>query len=185
MTKSLIILTAFLTYLVIHQAKEIQRIMHLPRIYKVQPRQIAVFEQVKPLKLDKKQQDCLARNVYYEAGTEDPLGKIAVAQITLNRVKIGYWGKNVCDVVYAPKQFSWTRDDRAYTEPQGQLWKESKLAVSTVVDNGLRIKQLKKGLFYHTRSVSPFWRDDSKRIGQIGSHVFYTGGKDSWLAVNL
>lgn len=181
MTRSLLILTVFLTYLVIHQAEEIRRTIHLPGTFKVQPRQVAILEQVKPIKLDKKQQDCLARNVYYEAGTEEPLGKIAVAQITLNRVKTGYWGHHVCDVVYAPKQFSWTRDERAYIEPQGRLWQESKLAVSTVVDNGLRIKQLKKGLFYHADYVRPFWRDNTKRIGQIGSHIFYTGGKDSWL----
>jgi spore germination cell wall hydrolase CwlJ-like protein len=144
-----------------------------------------IFEQVKPVKLSKKELDCLARNVFYEAGTEEPVGKIAVAQITLNRAKLGYWGHHICEVVYAPKQFSWTRDNRTHEEPKGRLWEETKLAVSTVIDNGMRIRQLQTALFYHADYVDPNWRDDNKRIAQFGSHIYYSGGKDSWLALNL
>jgi hypothetical protein len=51
---------------------------------------------------------CLIRNVFYESGGEPYLGKIGVAQVTWNRVKYGKWGQDVCRVVYAPGQFSWT-----------------------------------------------------------------------------
>ena len=179
MTRSMTIFSLFLVYLVLHQAHQISQ--SFPRILQARATMEPVFEQVKPIKLSSKEQDCLARNVFYEAGTEEILGKVAVAQTTLNRVKTGYWGHHICDVVYAPKQFSWTRDARAYESPKGELWEEAKLAVSSVTDNGLRIRQLRKALFYHAEYVSPNWRDDNKRIVQIGTHVFYTGGKNSWL----
>lgn len=176
---SLVVLV--LLYFVFQQAHQFSQTFTIQTHATMEP----VFEQVKPVKLTKKELDCLARNVFYEAGTEEPVGKIAVAQTTLNRVKVGYWGHNICDVVYAPKQFSWTRDSRAHEQPKGQLWEETKMAVSTVIDNGMRIKQLKTALFYHADYVDPKWRDNNKRIAQYGTHIFYTGGKDSWLAVNL
>ena len=49
------------------------------------------------VKLSKQEFECMARNVYHEAGVENNAGKIAVAQVTLNRVKSKKWGKGVCD----------------------------------------------------------------------------------------
>jgi spore germination cell wall hydrolase CwlJ-like protein len=176
---SLVLLVAL--YFVLQQAHQFSQTLTIQTHASIEP----LFEQVKPIKLSKKELDCLARNVFYEAGTEEPVGKIAVAQTTLNRVKTGYWGHSICDVVYAPKQFSWTDDSRANEEPSGKLWFETKLIVSSVIDNGLRIKQLKTALFYHADYVDPNWKDNSKRVAQYGTHIFYSGGKDSWLAVNL
>jgi len=181
MTRSMSLVLLVAVYFVLQQAHQISQTLNIQTRATMEP----VFEQVRPVKLSRKELDCLDRNVFYEAGTEEPVGKIAVAQTTLNRVKTGYWGHNICDVVYAPKQFSWTRDERAYTEPKGQLWVETKLAVSSVIDNGLRIKQLKTALFYHADYVVPKWKDNDKRIAQYGTHIYYSGGKDSWLAVNL
>jgi len=181
MTRSMSLVVLVAVYFVLQQLHQFRQAITIQTHATME----SIFEQVKPIKLTKKELDCLTRNVFYEAGTEEPVGKIAVAQTTLNRVKTGYWGHNVCSVVYAPKQFSWTRDSRAYTEPKGELWEETKLAVSTVIDNGMRIKQLKTALFYHADYVDPKWRDDTKRIAQYGTHIFYTGGKDSWIAVNL
>jgi spore germination cell wall hydrolase CwlJ-like protein len=59
------------------------------------------------------------------------------------------------------------------------------LAVSTVDDNGMRIRQLKTALFYHADYVDPKWRDNDKSVAQYGTHIFDSGGKDSWLALNL
>ena len=181
MTRSMSLVLLVALYFVLQQAHEFGHPLTTQPQANIDP----VFEQVKPVKLSKKELECLARNVFYEAGTEEPIGKVAVAQTTLNRVKIGYWGHSICDVVYAPNQFSWTLDERAYTEPTGELWTETKLAVSTVIDNGLRIKQLKTALFYHADYVDPKWKDNNKRLAQYGTHIYYSGGKDSWLALNL
>jgi spore germination cell wall hydrolase CwlJ-like protein len=126
--------------------------------------------------------DCLARNIYYEAGIESREGKIAVAQVTLNRVKSGYWGKNICKVVYSPAQFSWTKEKRrAWIQPKGAAWEESKRIADQVLSFGIRLKPLRKALFYHADYVAPNWRDGSKRIIKVGQHIFYTQAKGSTL----
>ncbi|MCX7592424.1 MAG: cell wall hydrolase [Fischerella sp.] len=43
---------------------------------------------------------CLAENIYYEARGESLLGKIAVAQVTINRAYNHRWPSSVCKVVY-------------------------------------------------------------------------------------
>ena len=43
--------------------------------------------------------DCLARNIYYEAGGEPEEGKVAVAMVTINRVRDGRFGNSICSVV--------------------------------------------------------------------------------------
>lgn len=45
--------------------------------------------------------ECMARNIFYEAGSEPTEGKIAVGIVTLNRTQDGRFGKSVCDVVRA------------------------------------------------------------------------------------
>ena len=52
------------------------------------------------IKTREQQLDCLAINIYREAGYEPFEGKVAVAQVTLNRVQAGVFGKDVCGVVY-------------------------------------------------------------------------------------
>jgi len=43
--------------------------------------------------------DCLARNIYYEANGEPEEGKVAVAMVTINRVRNGNFGNTICKVV--------------------------------------------------------------------------------------
>ena len=46
-----------------------------------------------------KDEDCLARNIYYEAGGEPEEGKVAVGIVTINRVKDGRFSNSICGVV--------------------------------------------------------------------------------------
>jgi spore germination cell wall hydrolase CwlJ-like protein len=144
---------------------------------------VLVDQEPAVIKYSKREFDCLARNIYYEAGIEDRLGKVAVAQVTLNRVKTGYWGSNICKVVYAPAQFSWTKiKSRAWLTNNGPLWEESKQVAAEVLDQGLRIRTLKTSLFYHADYiVKPYWSDGTKRVAHIGQHIFYTQAKGSTL----
>ena len=122
--------------------------------------------------------DCLARNIYYEAGVESKQGKYAVANVTVNRVKSGHWGNNVCKVVYAPKQFSWT--GQRVPKPNKQLWAESKAVALDVLQNGARIKGLKHSLYYHATYIKrPVWADPQQHAVTIGQHKFYNQAKNS------
>lgn len=122
--------------------------------------------------------ECLARNIYWEAGVEPMVGKIAVGTITLNRVRTKYWGKHVCDVVYSKEQFSWTKERRrAWVTLKGKAWADSKAAAEAVLKQGIVVKQLNKALFYHADYVEPKWRDNRHQVLKVGRHIFYTQAK--------
>jgi spore germination cell wall hydrolase CwlJ-like protein len=121
--------------------------------------------------LNEREFDCLARNIYYEAGIEDYQGKIAVAQITWNRVKHGRWGKTVCQVVYAKNQFSWTRQNKP--APSGDLWRASREAAEDFV-NGTRVIGLQRSKYYHATWIKdPHWTRNLEVVAVIGQHRFY------------
>lgn len=123
-------------------------------------------------KLSKEDEYTLALNIYFESGVEDYSGKIAVAQVTLNRLESGKYGKTVKEVVYSPSQFSWTLKGRE--EPQGELWEESK-QVAKDFNKGLRIKELDSCISYHTETVNPKWAKFCDPVVKIGKHIFYRG----------
>jgi len=131
-----------------------------------------------PLNLSPEDKYCLAKNVFHEAGVEPMEGKLAVAQVTINRLKSGRWGNTICKVVYAKAQFSWTLDKRKRKEvPKGPLWEESKQAVRIFL-KGDRLPTLTKSLFYHTDYIKqPRWASEDYKIAQIGQHIFYTQDK--------
>jgi len=50
-------------------------------------------------KVTSRDEECLARNIYFEAGSEPEEGKAAVGIVTVNRVLDGSFGKTICAVV--------------------------------------------------------------------------------------
>ena len=125
-----------------------------------------------------KEIDCLARNIYFEAAVEPTIGKVAVAQVTLNRVKAKLWGNSVCKVVYAKKQFSWTSvSKRAWVHLDDKQWHLSKLIAQKVLNEGLRVHGLENAKFYHADYVNPGWKDKNSLVGKIGQHIFYEKAK--------
>jgi spore germination cell wall hydrolase CwlJ-like protein len=118
---------------------------------------------------------CLAKNIYYEAGNESRTGKIAVANVTLNRVKSGKFPKEVCAVVYQKHsgvcQFSWTCFKRN-NRPSGEAYAESKNIAEMVLRNKIKPVIGKNVLYYHADYVDPNW--DLQRVIKIGAHIFYT-----------
>lgn len=137
-----------------------------------------------PVSYTKRDLECLARNIFFEAGTEDTAGKYAVAQVTINRVKTGNWGKNICAVVYSPDQFSWTKEkELATSKLDSSNWHESRAIAHAVLGQGLRVKTLSKALFYHADYANPPWNDNQKAVAKIGHHIFYTKAKGSWVSL--
>ncbi|MFA7287423.1 MAG: cell wall hydrolase [Melioribacteraceae bacterium] len=123
-------------------------------------------------KLSDEEEHILALNIYFESGVEDYSGKIAVAQVTLNRVNSNKYGDTVKEVVYSPSQFSWTLKERE--NPEGVLWEESKRAARDF-NKGLRIKELDTCTSYHADYVSPKWAKSCDPVVKIGKHIFYKG----------
>jgi spore germination cell wall hydrolase CwlJ-like protein len=132
------------------------------------------------IKVREQQLDCLALNIYREAGYEPFEGKVAVAQVTMNRVKNGQFGKDVCGVVYQKNvvmervvcQFSWACDQVHKNRPiNKEAYNESYAVAKKVLLEGFKLDVLKDALYYHAAYVNPRWSLD--KIGQIGQHIFY------------
>ena len=127
-----------------------------------------------------KQLDCLTRNIYWEAASEPFEGKVAVAQVTMNRVASGKFGDSVCGVIYQKNvfyekvicQFSWVCETTHQVRPiYKPLWQESELVAKKVLLENFRLPGLQNALYYHADYVSPGWK--LPRIDQIGRHIFY------------
>lgn len=124
---------------------------------------------------------CLAKNIYYEAGNESFDGKVAVAQVTLNRVDHDRFPETVCGVVYQKTrrtannklvcQFSWVCESVGKIRYHSHRWQESLNVARNAIDQGLQLDELGDALYYHATYVNPKWRLD--RITQIGGHIFY------------
>ena len=123
----------------------------------------------------KAEEECLAKNIYHEAGIEPTEGKYAVAQVTLNRLRAGQWGKDICSVVYAKSQFSWTLYKKRKAEhPKGQLWAESQAVARSVLVRGYRVPSLAESTLYHAEYINPpLWAKSVRKVAQVGQHIFY------------
>ncbi len=137
-------------------------------------------QDVVSIKTREQQLDCLAINIYREAGYEPFEGKVAVAQVTMNRVQTGKFGKDVCGVVYQKNvimervvcQFSWACDAVHRNRPiNKEAYNESYEVAKKVLLEGFRLSVLKDALYYHATYVNPRW--PLEKIGQIGQHIFY------------
>lgn len=124
----------------------------------------------------KKEMHCLAENIYYEAGSESFEGKLAVAQVTINRVNSGQFANSICAVVHQKTgetyQFSWV--GMAKYAKDRYRWEESQIvakkAMTEPVAHALLSKQ--NALYYHANYVDPKWK--LKRVTKIGNHIFYS-----------
>lgn len=115
--------------------------------------------------------NCLAQNIYHEARSESIAGQIAVAQVTVNRVKASNFTKNICKVVFEPHQFSWTNNKHLRVK-DSQAWKASIIIAKAVLTNSIRMKDF-TAQFYHTKAVNPRWNKNKTVLAVIGNHIFY------------
>ena len=124
--------------------------------------------------------ECLTKNIYWEAASEPFEGKVAVAQVTMNRVQSGRFASSVCGVVHQKNivyekvvcQFSWYCETTSKIKPVHRpLWRESEEVAKKVYLEGFRLPSMKDALYYHADYVRPNW--NKPRIGEIGRHIFY------------
>ncbi len=121
---------------------------------------------------------CLALNVYWEARSESPNGQMAVAKVTLNRVRSDDFPDTVCGVVTQGAerrtgcQFSWQCDGRDDTPRDQGAWAEARSVAlrSLYADTP---DPTDGALFYHATYVTPKWVRLMAPVRRIGRHVFY------------
>lgn len=126
-----------------------------------------------------KQLVCLAKNIYFEAATEPFEGKVAVAQVTINRANSGKFPGDICDVVFQKTkildrvicQFSWYCEKGPRVITNNLHFIESENVAKKVLLENFRLPSLHQAMYYHADYVSPNW--NLPRITKIGRHIFY------------
>lgn len=124
---------------------------------------------------------CLALNVYWEARSEPALGRLAVAEVTLNRVAHRDFPKTICDVVRQGAeqglhrcQFSWVCDRRSNEPDHDAAWRDAELVAYAALF--LNLPDPTRGaLWYHADYVTPPWAGAMAEATRIGRHLFYRG----------
>ena len=127
-----------------------------------------------------KQLACLAKNIYYEAGNQPFEGKVAVAQVTINRTESGQYPSDICKTIYQKNvvyekvlcQFSWVCDRSVVAgNVNAANYKESEEVAKKVLLEGFRLPSLKEAMYFHGDYINPGWKRE--KIAKIGNHIFY------------
>lgn len=150
--------------------------------YKLDQLKAAEIQTLSPVTAEMRdnQLDCLAKNIYHEAKGEPFEGKVAVAQVTLNRAASGQFPNDICKVVYQKNivydkvlcQFSWYCEQASTMKPKNTAaYKECQIVARKVLLEEFRLPSLNKALYFHGAHINPGWKRE--KIATIGNHVFY------------
>jgi spore germination cell wall hydrolase CwlJ-like protein len=136
----------------------------------------------------------LAKNVYFEARNQGIAGQIAVAQVTLNRVKDRRFPNTIKGVVtqslYKKSwrdgspvpikhkcQFSWWCDGKTDTIFDWKSFNKIKTLMLTFTSNNSIIDITEGATHYHADYVLPDWAATKRKTIEIEDHIFYRWGK--------
>jgi len=139
--------------------------------------------------------NCLSKNIYFEAGVESTAGKLAVANVTINRKLNKSYPNTICGVVqegihyynaksehYVPVknrcQFSWYCDGRTDIPNEGKTWESSRALAITVLESHYdeELIDITDGaIFYHANWMKkyPSWSKQKIIMASIDRHIFY------------
>ena len=161
---------------------------------------IAAPDYYKPLEFDKVKYTaadvlCLAKNIYFEAGVESTAGKLAVANVTINRTLRDNYPDSICGVVHegihrynermgehVPVrdrcQFSWYCDGLGDNPREGRTWDSAQELAKKVLVNHYDkalIDITDGATHYHANWMEkyPSWSKTKKVMASIDRHIFY------------
>ena len=137
--------------------------------------------------VDKKELECMSKNIYFEAALESTAGKLAVAQVTMNRVKSTNYPNTVCAVITQGKhyasghpvrdrcQFSWYCDGKGDEPKEGKLWRSAYDLAKYVILWQEDLPDITDGAtHYHANYIDrPSWTKRKKITASIDQHIFY------------
>ena len=129
-------------------------------------------------RLEGAERNCLAEAIYYEARSESRVGRMAVADVILNRVASPVYPDSICEVVYQGSQrrtgcqFSFTCDGSMKARRNQRQWREAEMLAGAIMA-GVRKPVSRNATHYHADYVSPPWADNLSPTAVIGTHKFY------------
>ena len=144
------------------------------------------LETVAPV-IDPNELECMAKNIYFEAAIESTAGKIAVAQVTMNRVRSRHYPDSICKVVYQGKhhsngfpvrdrcQFSWYCDGKGDEPSPTPAWKDSVEIAEYIIRTPSLLDITDGATHYHADWMEKFpkWAHQKKKLVKIDTHIFY------------
>ena len=129
---------------------------------------------------------CLAMNIYFEARNQSTIGQIAVAQVTMNRVRDGRFPDTVCDVVKQGPTYTWKPDYPIKNQCQFSWWCDGKSDKPTDTMAYEKARLIALGVYrgdlddfvdgathYHATYVLPEWSESKQYVVRIDDHIFY------------
>ena len=136
--------------------------------------------------VDEKELECMSKNIYFEAAIESTAGKMAVAQVTMNRVNSPKFPNTVCAVITQGKhyangfpvrdrcQFSWYCDGKGDDPHKGRMWRESVSVAEYVLSTPTLMDITDGATHYHADYIdSPRWADPKRKTVAIDTHIFF------------
>ena len=139
-----------------------------------------------------RQNQCMAKNIFFESATQSTAGKLAVANVVMNRVKSNKWPNTICEVIeqgphyysenskeWIPKrdrcQFSWYCDGRSDVPKEGRYWRDSQKVANYVISKSNNMLDITDGAtHYHADYIEgPRWTHSKKNTTTIDEHIFY------------
>lgn len=116
--------------------------------------------------------ECLARAIYFEARGEPLQGRIAVAEVVLNRVDSPVYPRTVCGVVNQGCQFSFTCDGIPDRIGESGAWRDAQ-QIAAVMLAGAPRAITAGATHFHAAGVRPGWSNRFPRTAAVGRHLFY------------
>jgi N-acetylmuramoyl-L-alanine amidase len=126
--------------------------------------------------------EIIARTIYGEARGEPDEGKLAIANVIMNRAASGvkWWGDSPRSICLAPWQFScWNRNDPNRTvilsvTPQDEVYAFCLGLADQFVSRAL-VDNTGGATNYYSKElpVPPAWADDRTPTAEIGNHIFF------------
>lgn len=157
---------------------EDENIPKSPTIAKTLRAGYKAFRQHSSGRAARKELDCLAEALYFEARGEPLIGQAAVAEVILNRVDAERWPGTVCDVINQGAnrrnkcQFSYKCDGKPETVTDNASWRKA-LLLGEFMLSGAPRHVTNFATHYHTSDVSPDWARKMQLTAEIGSHRFF------------
>jgi len=124
---------------------------------------------------------CMAQNIYFEAGNQSPLGKLAVGLVVMTRLADSRFPDTICGVIKQKSQFSWVDDGKSNEPEKDWVWDESVRIAGDVLKSDSDFLQFVSrylggwtGLTnYHADYVDPAWSNSMERVVTVDEHIFY------------
>jgi spore germination cell wall hydrolase CwlJ-like protein len=110
--------------------------------------------------------ECLTKIVYFEAGNQSLIGKIAVAYVVHNRTISKKFPNDYCSVIFQKNQFSNINKNIRYMKN----YLESECVAKSFI---LLPDPTKGALYFHNKHIGKDWVKNRKRGIVIEDHLFY------------